>query len=272
MNTAKEYINIQKLINEGDSKLLKYMPSFCVRLIKIIIQQNEINRILNKYADYEGIDFLPKIIEELNLKIIIEGKENLPEDGRCFFVANHPFGFIDGLILTNIVGSKYGELRAIGNEVFALVPHIKPIVAAVNVFGTNPRKYLLELENVFASDLPITHFPAGLVSRIKKGKIDDGEWQKSFITKAVEYNRNIIPLFFYGRNSTLFYAIAVGRKALGIKVNLELVLFTRQIFIKKNKTIKVKIGNPISYQTFDGARTHFEWAQFVKTQVYNLKN
>ena len=79
----------------------------------------------------------------------------MPENGRCFFVANHPFGFIDGLILTNIVGSKYGDFRAIGNEVFMLIPHVKPIIAAVNVFGINSRKYLLELENVFASELPI---------------------------------------------------------------------------------------------------------------------
>lgn len=272
MKTTREYINIQKQINESDSKLLKRLPSFSVGLIKMIIQQNEINRILNKYADYEGIDFLPKIIEELNLKIVIEGAENLPEDGRCFFIANHPFGFIDGLILTNLIGSKYGNFKAIGNEVFMIVPHIKPIIAAVNVFGTNPRKYLLELENVFASDLPITHFPAGLVSRVRNGKIEDREWQKSFITKAVKHHRNIVPLYFYGRNSMLFYVLSVGRKSLGIKTNLELVLFPRQIFIKKNKTIKVKIGSPISYQTLNHTKNHFEWAQFVKKQVYNLKN
>jgi putative hemolysin len=111
-----------------------------------------------------------------------------------------------------------------------------------------------------------------LVSRVKNGKIEDSDWQKSFITKSVERHRNVVPLFFHGRNSILFYTIAVGRKALGIKINLELVLFPRQIFIKKNKTIKVKIGSPISYQTFNSTKTHFEWAQFVKTQVYNLKN
>lgn len=272
MNTTREYINIQKLISENDSKTLKRMPFFLVWLIKMIIQQNEINRILNKYADYEGIDFLPKAIEELNLKVVIEGKENLPEDGRCFFVANHPFGFIDGLILTNIVASKYGSIRAIGNEVFALVPHIKPIVAAVNVFGTNPRRYFLELESVFASDLPITHFPAGLVSRVRKGKIEDSDWQKSFINKAIEHQRNVVPIFFSGRNSRLFYIIYVGRKALGIKTNLELVLFPWEIFNKKNKTIRVKIGRPFSYQTFNRTQTHFEWAQYVKEQVYNFKN
>lgn len=271
MNSTKEYINIHRLIKDSNSKFLKGLPYFVISLIKLIIRQNEINRILNKYAVYEGIDFLPKIISEFNIKVEIEGKDNLPENGRCFFVANHPFGFVDGLILTNTVASNYGNFKAIGNEVFALVPHIKPIVAAVNVFGTNPRRYLLELEKVFASDVPITHFPAGLVSRIRTGKIDDNDWHKAFITKAIEHQRNVVPVFFHGRNSRLFYFVYVIRKVLGIKTNLELALLPHELFNKKNKPIKVKIGSPIPYQTFNHTKNHSEWAQYVKEQVYNLK-
>jgi putative hemolysin len=272
MNAKQEYINIQKLIKEGNSKFLKGLPGLIIVLIKIIIKEKEINRILSVYADYEGVEFLPKIISELNIKVEMEGMENLPENGKCFFVANHPFGFIDGLILTNTIASKYGDFRAIGNEVFSLIPHVRPVVAAVNVFGTNPRKYLLELEKIFASDLPITHFPAGLVSRMKGCRIEDRDWQKSFITKAIEHQRNIVPFFFYGRNSWLFYIIYIGRKAMGIKTNLELVLLPREIFNKRNKTVRVKIGKPIPYHTFDNSKTHIEWAQSVKQQSSNLKN
>jgi len=207
MNSTKEYINIHKLIKASDSKFLKRLPNFVIYLIKLIIRENKINRILTVYADFLGIDFLPKIIEELNIKVQIEGIQNLPENGKCFFVANHPFGFVYGLILTNTVACKYGDFRAIGNEVFTLIPHMRPIVAAVNVFGTNPRLYLTELEKLFASDLPITHFPAGFVSRINKRKIEDSEWQKGFIKKAVKYQRNIVPFYFYGRNSCLFHSI-----------------------------------------------------------------
>ncbi len=272
MNATKEYINIHRLIKASDSKLLKRLPNFVIYLIKLIIRQNELNRILSAYADYEGVEFLSKIKDELNIKIEIDGMENLPEDGKCFFVANHPFGFVDGLVLTKTVVNKYGDFRAIGNEVFILIPHLKSKIAAVNVFGKNPKQYILELEKVFASNLPITHFPAGLVSRIKEGKIEDRDWQKAFITKAIEHQRNVVPIFFYGRNSRLFYFIYVGRKLLRIKSNLELVLLPHEIFTKRNKTIKVKIGKPITYQTFDKSKTHFEWAQLVKEQVYNLKS
>jgi len=272
MQATREYINIHKLIKASDSKFLKRLPDFAIYLIKLIIRQNEINRILSVYANFKGVDFLSKIIDELNIKVEIVGKENLPENGRCFFVANHPFGFVDGLILTSTVGEKYGDFRAIGNNVFMLIPHLKGNIAAVNVFGTNSRKYVLELERVFNSDIPITHFPTGLVSRIKKGKVEDRDWQKSFIKKAVASQRNIVPFYFYGRNSLLFYFIYIGRKTFGISKTLELVLLPHEIFNKRNKTIRVKIGKPISYSTFDMSKTHYDWAQFVKKQVYNLKN
>ena len=199
MDLSKEYINIHRLIKASDSKLLKRLPNFIIYLIKLIIRQNEINRILSVYANFEGVDFLSKIIKELNIKVEIEGIENLPENGKCFFVANHPFGFVDGLILTSTVANKYGDFKAIGNNVFMLIPHLKGNIAAVNVFGANPRDYVIELERVFNSDIPITHFPAGLVSRIQKGKVEDSDWQKGFI-KAVAYQRNVVPFYFYWRN------------------------------------------------------------------------
>jgi putative hemolysin len=272
VDLSKEYINIHKLMKASDSKLLKRLPNFAIYLIKLIIRQNEINRILSVYANLEGDDFLPKIIDELNIKVEIVGKENLPENGRCFFVANHPFGFVDGLILTNTVANKYGDFRAIGNNVFMLIPHLKGNIAAVNVFGTNSRDYVIELERVFKSDIPITHFPAGLVSRIKKGQVEDSDWQKGFIKKAVANQRNVVPFYFYGRNSLLFYFIYIARKTFGISKNLELVLLPHELFNKRNKTIRVKIGKPISYSTFDMSRSHYDWAQFVKKQIYNLKN
>jgi len=268
---SENIINVKELVKSSDSRLLKWLPNFVLNGIIKIIRQDEINRILAKYSGSVGVDFLPKILEELNIVVEIKGFENLPKDGRCFFVANHPFGFADGLVLTSIVTKKYGMIKSIGNELFLLIPQLRPLIAAVNVFGDNYRKYLLNLESVYNSDIPITHFPSGEVSRIKRRKIQDKEWQKSFISKAIICKRNIVPIYFQGRNSLFFYLIFSFRKVFGIDANLELVLLPREFFNKRNKTIKVKIGLPVSYCTFDNTMTHSEWAQWMKSQVYSLK-
>ncbi len=265
-------INIRKHIKNSDSKLLKRLPEFVLNWLAIIIRQDEINRILNKYSENTGVDFLPRILEELNINVEIKGVENLPENGKCFFVSNHPFGLADGLILTGIVAEKYGDLKAIGNDIFILIPQLKPLIAAVNVFGNSYRDYLKELEKVYTYNLPITHFPAGLVSRVINWKIQDYTWHKSFVNKAIECQRDIVPFYFIGRNSLLFYFIYLFRKALGIKATLELILLPYEFFRKRNTTIRVIIGKPISFRRFDKSQTNREWAQWVKSQVYKLKN
>lgn len=265
-----KYIDIEKIIKESDSDFLKRLPKFVVKLIIRIIRQEQMNQIIEKYKDFEGIHFLPKLIEEFNLTLEVKGKENLPENGKCFFVANHPFGIADGLVLTSLVAEKYGELKDIANEAFGLIPNLRPLIATVNVYGRSSKEMIAALDEVYKSSSPITHFPSGEVSRRYKGKIQDCEWQKSFINKAVSCERNVVPIYVAGQNSRLFYGINTFRRMLGIKINIELILLPHEMFNKKNKTIKVIIGEPVSYTTFDKTHTAHEWAQIVRKKVYNL--
>lgn len=267
-----KYINIATVIKDSDSGKLKRLPGFIIKWIERIILQEEMNQILTKYKDYEGLEILPKFIEEFNLTIDIDGKENLPENGRCFFLSNHPFGIIDGLVLTKIVADKYHKLKSIGNEVFMYVPPLRPLIAAVNVFGRNSKEYVTDLINIYNSDVPITHFPAGEVSRLYNGKIQDCQWQKSFITKAIFFKRDIVPFYIYGHNSGFFYGTSTVRRGLGIKTNIELILLPHEMFRKKNKTIKVKIGKPIPYQKFDKTYSHWDWADKVRKHIYDMEH
>jgi len=271
-SNGTKYINVEKTIKESNSKLLNKLPGFLVKLIVKIIKQKEINRFLNKHSDTIGRDFLIKIIEEYNIKIEVEGKENLPENGKCIFVANHPFGLVDGLVLTYVISEKYGSLKAIANDAFMLIPQLHPFIAAVNVFEGSSKEYLKALDETYYTEVPITHFPAGEVSRLYKGKVQDTKWQKSFITKSMASKRDIVPIYFYGRNSFLFYTIFILRRLFGINVNLELILLPREFFKKKNKTIKVKIGKPIPHQTFDKSLSHWDWAQNIRERLYRLSN
>jgi putative hemolysin len=265
-----KYIDLPEIIKKSNSAFLKKLPGFVVRFVQWVIMEDEMNRILTKYHDVIGVDFLFAILKEFNIKVEIEGKENLPENGRCFFAANHPFGVIDGLVLTSTVVEKYGNFKAIGNEVFMFLPNMRPLIAAVNVFKPNSKEYIAALEAVFDSEIAITHFPAGEVSRIYHGRIQDCEWQKSFIYKSSSKGRNIVPFYFYGRNSLLFYTIGIFRKLIGLKLNVELMLLPREMFKKRNKTIRVKIGKPIPSAIFDNTYSHREWADKLRKHVYRM--
>ncbi|MFC0877555.1 1-acyl-sn-glycerol-3-phosphate acyltransferase [Saccharicrinis sp. FJH2] len=268
----EQYINIKKEIRNSESAFLKKLPGFIITLITKIIKQKDLNLLLNKYGHLNAYDFLGAMLEEMQITIDVKGHENLPDHSKCFFVANHPFGVADGMILTYLVSRKYGEYRSIGNDVFLLIPPLKPTIAAINVFGTSQREYYRELDKVYNSELPITHFPAGIVSRVINGKVMDGPWHKSMITKSVSCQRNIVPLHFLGKNSQLFYSIYRIRKLLGIKLNIELMLLPREFFNKRGRTLTVQIGKMIPHTTFDKSRSHVEWAQWLKEETYRLKS
>lgn len=265
-------INVKDSIRKSNSKLLKKLPNFVINILAKIVKQDELNELINIHKETDGIDFSPQILDYLNIKTNIKDYENMPDNSKCFVVANHPFGIADGLILLSLVAKKYNKLKAIGNELFMLIPQLRNVIAAVNVFGCNSKDYIKELDKVYNSDEPIAHFPAGLVSRIVNNKVYDSEWKKSVITKSIQCKRDIVPIYFKGRNSHLFYAIYRIRKFFRINVNIELMLLPRELFNKKNTKIDVIIGKPISYKTFDKSKTHFEWAQWVKKELYKLEN
>lgn len=54
------------------------------------MHQDEINVFLKSVADKTGVDFLEACMEFLDIKLEVKGIENLPSDGLCTFVSNHP--------------------------------------------------------------------------------------------------------------------------------------------------------------------------------------
>jgi putative hemolysin len=265
-----KYIDLPKTIKEQHPKLYKKLPRFVLWLIEKIICQKELNRMINKYIDDDGVAFTHSMIKELNLELEIIGRENLPENGRCFFTANHHFGILDGMLLGNIVGTKYGRFMGIANDSFSLIPQLKSSVTYVNVYGKSAKSQILELDKIYKSDLPIDHFPSGEVARRYKGKIQDREWQKSFISKAISEKRDIVPICFVGRNSRLFYNIHSIRKFFGIKANIELMLLPSEMLKKRNKFIKIIIGKPIPWSVLDNGASHQSLAEKLRCHLYSL--
>jgi putative hemolysin len=100
--------------------------------------------------------------------------------------------------------------------------------------------------------------------------ISDAVWQKTFITKAVQYNRDIITVHISGRNSNFFYFVANLRKFLGIKTYIETMLLPREMMRQRNSTVTLTIGEVIPWQNFTKKKSQNEWAQDVKEKVYKI--
>jgi putative hemolysin len=263
-------VDVEKLVKESKSKIAKYIPRFLIAKMKKILCQDELNVIHNKYSEKFGMEYVNALIKELGVEIQMNNEEVLRNVDRCIFVANHPLGGIDAISFLHCIHKHKGDVVSPSNEFFNYIPNLRPLIVGVNVFRRNDKEHIEAINKVFMSDAQIMIFPAGLVSRKYKGKIQDLEWHKSFVSKAIQTQRYVIPVFISGQNSKKFYRIAQWRKIFGIKLPIETLFLPQEMLKKRGYKISLTFGNPIPHTFFDKSQTPHQWAQDVKQMVYNI--
>lgn len=264
-------IDIDKILRQKAPKYYKYIPKFVVSYLKRIVHQEELNVFLRESRDKEGVDFLKACLEFLDAKIVVKGEENLPKDGLYTFVSNHPLGGQDGVALGYVLGTFYdGKVKYMVNDLLMNLRGLAPLCIPINKTGKQAKDFPKMVEAGFSSDNQLIMFPAGLCSRRRNGVIRDLEWKKTFIVKSVQFQRDVVPVHFEGRNSDFFYNLANICKFLGIKFNIAMLYLADEMLKNRHKTFTVTIGKPIPWQTFDKSKTPAEWAAYVKDIVYKL--
>lgn len=255
-------------------------PRLLVKIVKRLLHQDFLNAYLKE--GYEGVEFCENAVKYLDVKIEVEGLENLPDspDARLTFVSNHPLGGVDGVALAGIIGRRYGgRIKLMVNDFLMHLGGLAPLCVPVNAkirrkgagIGIQNRDLPRLTDEIFASDNQILMFPAGLCSRKIDGKIQDLVWSKVFVTKSVEYHRDIVPVHFVGENSGRFYRVANLSSFFRLKFNVAMAFLPDELYRARGKTFRVIFGKPIPWQSFDRSRKPKEWAQEVRAAVYNLK-
>ncbi len=266
--TERKYVDLDKVIASKSKRLSRLMPWFIKSYLKRVIHQDDLNSFLSAYGHLEGLDFVAASVNFFQLEISATGLEHLSPKGRQLVVSNHPLGGLDGIALMHTVAQINKDIIFPVNDILLFLPNIHGIFIPINKHGKNT-KNIRRFDEAFASDATILYFPAGLVSRKKKGQIRDLEWKKTFIQKAVQHKRNIIPTHIGGRNSNFFYTLANLRSMLGINSNIEMLFLVDEMYKQTRKTIPITFGEEIPYTVFDRKKKKDrEWAAWVKEKTY----
>lgn len=252
----------------------RWIPPFLITGVEKLIRQKELNEILKATLPSEGSEFARRVLRYLDISLEVEGIENLKDGSRYMFASNHPLGGLDGMALITVLGEKYGDdnIRFLVNDMLMNVTPLKDIFLPINKFGKQGRDYARIINEKMESNCQVFQFPAGLCSRLQdNGEIADMEWQKSFVAKALEYKRDIVPVYFEGRNSKKFYLTAKWRKKLGIKFNLEQILLPSELCKSRGSHYRIIFGKPITWQSLaESGKTHLQLASDIRALSYSL--
>ncbi len=266
----EKLIDIRKVFREKNPRLYQCMPAFVIDFIRKLVHEDQINAFIQEYGHLQGLDFVNAIITHFGVQTRFTGVEHVPTQGGVIVAANHPMGGLDAMALLKVLSQRRTDLVVVVNDILMQLKSLRPLFAGVNKLGATARQDLKAISHLYASDRCVIVFPAGLVSRKIKGIIRDLPWNKSFVTMARKYQRNIIPVHIQGANSSRFYRIARWRKRLGIKANIEMLLLPDEMYRQYNRTITITIGEPIGYDTLGHGMSDQECARRIYQHVYGL--
>jgi putative hemolysin len=271
-------MSTEKIINIDMEQVLKSkapktkFPSFIVNYLRRIVHEKEFNIFFKNNPNLKNLEFIEAAFKYLEVTTSIDGIENLPpKNGRYIFASNHPLGGLDGITTGYLIGKEYdGKVRFFSNDLMMHLHPMRDMFVPVNKVGSQSKGHAEMMQRLYESDNHLITYPAGMCSRKVKGKIIDLEWKKNFISKAIEYQRDVVPIYFEGKNSNFFYNLANIRKFLGIKFNIEMMYLADEMFKQKGNHFSIRIGKKIPWQTFDKSKTHAQWAEWVKEIVYKM--
>ncbi len=264
-------IDLQKIVTE---RVPGRVPRCLVSLMEKLIRQRELNGILARTYPARGVEFASAALRDLDISVETRGLENIPEQGRFIFASNHPLGGLDGITLISVLGSRYGDdgIRFPVNDLLMNVEPLRGIFIPINKFGAQGRQAARGLQEAFASEAQLLYFPAGLVSRLGRGgRIADLQWHKAFVAKAIEHDRDIIPVYFSGRNSMLFYRLAKWRRRLGIRFNFEQILLPSELVKSRGSRYTITFGTPVRCSDMRASgKSPLLLAEQIKQSAYAL--
>ncbi len=259
--------DLQGLIPQLRNKVGERIIRWLFRICKV----NDINDLYSRCCDFQGAAFSDAIIKDLNITCQIDNAEalnHLPE-GAFVTVSNHPFGALDGVILVKLIAEHRPEYKVMANWFLKLV---EPLANNFIAVDPNAKRQSVSYNGIreaiaqIKAGHPLGFFPAGAVSMLTPTlRVEDQDWHPNVIRLIQQAQKPVIPIFFHSHNSYISNLLGT------INWNLRTLRLPIEVLKKRNKTLRISIGDAILPETLAQYKTPKELGAFLKQETYKLK-
>lgn len=266
--SAKEVAKAIQLDSYG------FVGMFIGWILMKVLKISTLNDIYNRNKHLEKVDFLNGILHEFQIKFEIpeEDLKRLPKDGAYITVSNHPLGGIDGILLLKLMLEQREDFKIIANFLLHRIEPLKPYIMPVNPFEDRKdvKSSIAGFKNAIKhlqEGHPLGVFPAGEVSTYRDGKLlVDKPWEEAAMKLIQKAEVPVVPIYFHAKNSTLFYKLSK------ISDTFRTAKLPSELLTQKRRTIKVRIGRPISVADQKEHQSLDEFSEFIRKKTYMLSN
>ena len=216
---------------------------------------------------------LESLLAEMRVKLKTHSADQsrIPTTGPVVVVANHPYGVLDGALLTVLLTRVRPDVKILTNFLLADIPELQRNCIFVDPFQTDRsiesnRKAIREALAWVEHGGMLAIFPAGEVSQFQMpaGHIADPQWNDTAVRLIRRTGATALPVFFCGHNG-------VGFQLLGmIHPKLRTAFLLQEFLKQEGKTIEVRVGSPIPSDTITSIDTDSEAIEYLRWRTYLL--
>ncbi len=232
---------------------------------------DRLNRLYDKTADAQGVDFAEAVLQQLDIRIEVDQKrlDHIPRTGPFLLVANHPQGALDGLLLIALIARIRPDVKFLGNFLLTKIVNLSDFFLPVDPFNAKNGRNISGIRKALAhlrSGAPLVIFPAGEVSTFQKGfrRVSDKPWSQAMVKFIRQAEVPIVPCFIDGRNSLKFHL--VGK----IHPLLRTVRLPLELLNKSHRTIGLSLGSPVPVRLQQEAADEKALSDCLRANVYSL--
>lgn len=247
----------------------EYFARFLMHLLRF----RKLNKMYARIEDKKGMDFIQEVIKILDLQIELDPGElkRIPATGPVMVVSNHPLGGLDGLLLIKFISGIRNDIKILAGQLLQKVEPVSGYFMENNPFENRFRGEqstytgLKDSMSHLKNGGLLVLFPAGDTSTFDgQNMITDGVWRFPVVKFIKKMGVPVVPVLFQSYNSRIFKMI--GR----IHPALQNARFPTELFLKKHRNIRIRIGNPIHKSEQDKFADIYQFGRYLRAKTYGM--
>lgn len=216
---------------------------------------------------------LENLLAEMRVELKVRSADQgrIPATGSVVVVANHPYGVLDGALLTVLLTRVRPDLKVLTNLLLGDIPELQQSCIFVDPFQTDRsiesnRKAIREALSWLEGGGMLAIFPGGEVSQfhMPAAHITDPEWNDTAVRLIRRTGATALPVYFCGHNG-------VGFQLLGmIHPKLRTAFLLQEFLKQEGKTVEIRVGSPVPANAIESIASDQEAIEYLRWRTYLL--